>query len=217
MVVGQSVVDSVEQRLSGEDDLSHLIHSSLHTGAVVLGKGLESGVAGNLVGGVEPAGVGLDLREVAEAAPLPVGGNVSAENTVPGLLEGGELVTEEAMELRASALEHGQVLDGRLNVDAPALVDINLDIAGLTTLLDERVRVRLAINVHAHPAVGNNVDVSGVDVTVLLDEVRAEDGAEQLRGSNGLLLGGDVDSVLDGVGSDDNTVVGLSVAVNRFC
>jgi hypothetical protein len=73
--------------------------------------------------------------------------------------------------------------------------------------------VRLAINVHAHPAVGNNVDVSGVDVTVLLDEVVAEDGAEQLRGSNGLLLSGNVDGVLDGVGSDDDTVVGLGIAV----
>lgn len=38
--------------------------------------------------------------------------------------------------------------------------------------------MRLAVDIHAHPPVGDDVDVRGVDVAVLLNEVGAEDGAE---------------------------------------
>lgn len=74
----------------------------------------------------------------------------------------------------------------------------------------------LAVDVHAHPAVGDNLDVCGVDVAVLLDEMRTQDGAEDLRGGHGLLLGSDVDGVLNGVGSNDNAVVGLGVSIGDF-
>ena len=71
----------------------------------------------------------------------------------------------------------------------------------------------LAVNVHPRPAVADDVDVSGMDVLVLLNEVCAEDGAEQLGGVNGVLFGGNVNGVLDGVGCDNDTVVGLGVTV----
>lgn len=73
--------------------------------------------------------------------------------------------------------------------------------------------VGLAVNVHARPAVGDDVSVRGVDVLVFLDEVGSQDGAEELWGSDGVQLGQDVDGVLDRVGSDNDAVVGLGVAV----
>jgi hypothetical protein len=176
--VRQGVRDSGDIRHSSKDNLAHLVHSGLNTGAVVLGESFEGGVAGTLPGGVELAGVGLDIREAAEAAPLPASINAGAQDTVPGLLESGVLVTEEAVELGAGALENGKAVDGGVDINALALHHVNLDIAGLAAFLDEGVGVRLAINVHAHPAVGDNVDVGSVDVTVLLDEVGSEDGAE---------------------------------------
>jgi hypothetical protein len=45
--------------------------------------------------------------------------------------------------------------------------------------------------------VGDDVGVRGVDVLVFLDEVGAQDGAEELGGSDRVLLGEDVDCVLD--------------------
>jgi len=216
VVVGQRVIDSLKQRLSGEDDLSHLIHGSLNTGAVVLGESLEGGVTGNSPGVIELVSIGLDLGEAAEAAPLPVSGNVGAKDTVPGLLESSELITKETVELRTGALEHSQILDGGLDVDTFALVDINLGVAGFAALLDKGVGVRLAINVHAHPTVGNNVNVGSVNMAVLLDEVCTENGTEQLGGSHWLLLSGDINGVLDGVGSNNNAVVGLGVAIDKL-
>ena len=159
--------------------------------------------------------MGLDLRQATEAAPLPVRCDVGAQNAVPGLLESGVLVPDEAPELRVGALEDGEAVDGRVDVNAAALDDINLDIAGLGAVLDERVRVGLAVDVHAHPAVGDDVDVRGVDVAIPLNEVGAEDGTEQLRRCHGLLSGRDEDGVLDGVGGHDNAVIGLGVAVGR--
>jgi len=52
----------------------------------------------------------------------------------------------------------------------------------------------------------------GGDVRVRVDEVLGEVGGVELRGVDGVLLGFDVDGVLDGVGGDDDAVVGLGVA-----
>lgn len=157
----------------------------------------------------------LDLGKTAEPAPLPVGGNISAQNTVPGLFESGVLVTDKAPELRVGALEHGQAINRGVNVNTLTLDDVDLHIPSLGTVLDERVRVGLAIDVHAHPTVGDDVDVGSVDMGVLLNEVSAKDRAEQLGRVDRLLLGGNVDSILDRISSDDNAVVGLGVAVRR--
>lgn len=213
MNVGQRILDSLEQRHSSQDLLTHLVHGSLHTGRVILSKGLEGDVPGSLPGIVELVSIGLDVVQAAEAAPVPSSSDLGAQNTVPGLLEGGELVADEAPELGAGALEDGQAVNGGADVDALALDHVDLDVAGLGAVLDEGVGVGLAVDVHAHPAVGDDVDVGGVDVRVFLDEVGAEDGAEQLGRSHGLLLGSDVDGVLDGIGGDDDAVVGPGVAI----
>lgn len=139
----------------------------------------------------------LHLGEAAEAAPLPVGHDIGAENAIPGLLEGGVLVAEEAPELGAGALQHGQAVDGGVDINALAFCNVDLGVAGLAAGLGEGVRVWLAVDAHALPAVGHDVNVRRVDVAILLDEVCAQNRAEQLGRSHGVLLGCDVDGVLD--------------------
>lgn len=142
-------------------------------GTVILSEGLEGNSASRLPSGIELLRVRLNISEASEAAPLPVRRNISAEETVPGLLKGSILVADETPELGTGALQHGQTLDRRVDVDTLALDNVNLHIASLGTGLDKRVWVRLAVNVQAHPAVGHDIDVRRMDVTVLLDEVCA--------------------------------------------
>jgi hypothetical protein len=69
-----------------------------------------------------------------------------------------------------------------------------------------------AIDVQTGPAVHLDRDVGNGDVGVLFEEVRAEDAGVQLGRVDRVLLGGNVDGVLDGVGGDDDAVVGNSVS-----
>jgi hypothetical protein len=59
------------------------------------------------------------------------------------------------------------------------------------------VRVRLAVKLEAGPTVSDDVGVRNVDVRVLVNEVGADDGAEQLGRNDGVLLGEDEDGVFD--------------------
>lgn len=63
---------------------------------------------------------------------------------------------------------------------------------------------------------GDDVDMSGVDVAVFLDEVRPNNGSEDFGGCDGVLFGEDEDCVLDGVCGDDDAVVGLGVSIDRL-
>ena len=174
VVVGQRILNSVYQGRSSEDQIRHLIHGRLDRGAVVLGEGLECDVARGIIGSIELLKVGLHLGEATEATPLPVGHDVGAENAIPGLLECGVLIAEEAPELGAGALQHGQPVDGGVDVDTLAFYDIDLGVAGLAAGLGEGVCVGLAVDFHALPAVGHDVNVRRVDVAILLDEVCAQ-------------------------------------------
>lgn len=211
VLVRQRVLDSLDQLLARQDLLCHLVHSGLHAGTVIFSKSLQSDLASSGPGSIELRHVRADLLESTEILPLPSGIDVGAQDTVPGLLKCGVLVTQEAPELRVGALQHGQAGQRRLDIDALALDHVHLHIPLLLAVADEGVRVWLAVNVHPGPAVADNVDVSGMDVVVLLNEVCAQDGAEQLGRSNGVLLGGDVNGVLNGVGCDNDAVVGLGV------
>jgi hypothetical protein len=173
--IRQRILNSIQQRYSSKNLLSHLVHRSLDRGTVILSKGLEGNSAGCLPSSIELLKVRLDLGEASEAAPLPIRRNIGAEETVPGLLEGSVLVADETPELGTGALQHGQALDRRVDVDTLALNNVDLHVASLGTGLDKRVRVRLAVNVQAHPTVGHDIDMSRVDVAVLLDEVCAQD------------------------------------------
>lgn len=115
------------------------------------------------------------------------------------------------MECRAGALEHGEALDAAVDDDAALAGDAGLDVARLLAVAQEAVRMGFSADLHARPAVRDDLYVCGVDVAVGVDEVGAEDGGEELRGVDGVLLGGDEDGVLDGVGGDDDAVVALCV------
>ena len=137
VVIGQRILNSLDERCSGKNQIRHLVHSRLDRGAVILCEGLESNCPRSIVGSIELLEVSLHLGEACEAAPLPVGCDIGAEDTIPGLLEGGVLVAEEAPELGAGALQHGQTLDGGVDIDALALDDVDLDVASLCAGLDE--------------------------------------------------------------------------------
>lgn len=172
--IRQRIPNSIQQRYSSKNLLPHLVHRSLDGGTVILSKGLEGNSAGRLPSSIELLRVHLNIREASEEAPLPVRRNIGAEETIPGLLEGSVFVADETPELGTGALQHGQTLDRRVDLDTLALDNVDLHIASLGTGLDKRVRVRLAVNVQAHPAVGHDIDVRRVDMTVLLDEVCAQ-------------------------------------------
>jgi hypothetical protein len=61
----------------------------------------------------------------------------------------------------------------------------------------------------------DDLDVGGMDVRVLVDEMIAEDCGELLGWVNGVLLCENVGGLLLGVGRDDDGVVGFGVA--RSC
>ena len=67
--------------------------------------------------------------------------------------------------------------------------------------------MELAVDFHASPTVGDDLDVGGMDVWVFRDKVVCEDGAEEFWWVDWVLLCGDVDCVLDCVCGDDDTVV----------
>ena len=217
--VWQGILDRLHQGYSGQDLLAHLVHGRLDTCRVIFGKRLQRGVSGGLPGTIKLVQIGLDMLHIIEAAPLPLGIHLGAEDPVPSLLERGEFIADKAPELGTGALQDGQPIDGGCDIDALALGHVHLDVAGFRAVLEERVRVSLAVNGHAHPSVRDDIDMGDVDVGVLFDEVGAEDGPKEFGGRDGLLLGGDVDGVLDGVGGYHDAVIRLGVAVpiERIC
>lgn len=111
VLVGQRILDSLNEGLNRQNLLGHLVHSSLHTSTVVLGKSLEGDLPGRRPGGIELGNICADFAKVAKALPLPRGIDICAQDTIPGLLEGGVLVAQEAVKLRAGALENGKASD----------------------------------------------------------------------------------------------------------
>lgn len=211
VLVGQRVADQLRVGHGGQDLLAHLVHGVLHAGTLVLGEPRQRDAAGLLPRRVE-LGDGLsDGLDVRKGLPLPGGIDIRRQDAVPGLAQRRVLVPHEAVEGRAGALEHGQAHDAAADDDAVLAADAGLDVARLLAVAQEAVRVRLAADLHARPAVRDDLDVGGVDVLVGVDEVRAQDGGKQLRRVDGVQLGGDEDGVLDGVGGDDDAVVALCV------
>ena len=183
VLVRQRILNRLNKSLASQNLLRHLVHGVLHAGAVILSEGLEGDLTGRLPGSVKVLHISAHLVESREALPAPSGIDIRAEDAVPGLLESGVLVADEAPELRVGALQHGQVVQRGADVDALALDHVNLDIALLLPVAHERVRVRLAVDRHARPAVRDDLGVRGVNVRILRDEVCAQDRAEQLGGS----------------------------------
>lgn len=210
VLVGQHIVDLRDERNLCKDQFAHLVHGSLHARAVVFGEGLHREVPRAL-----PCAIEVDLAhlgEVGKRLPLPARLDLSAEDAVPGLGQAREFVAVETVEGRSGALEHEQLLNLGSDLHALILARDGLDNADLLAVAEERVRVWLAVDGHARPAVLDDLDVCGVDVRVGLDEVVAEERGKLLGRVDGVLLGLDVDGLLLGVCGNDGTVVGLGVA-----
>jgi len=109
-----------------------------------------------------------------------------------------------------------QTRDRRGDLNALALGNVNLNVAGFSAIAQEGVRMRLAVDGHAGPAVGDDVDMGSVDVAVFLDEVRPDDRPEDFGGCDGVLFGEDEDCVFDGVCGDDDAVIGFGVSIDRL-
>lgn len=195
-----------------QDLLTHDVHGVLHTRALVLGKGLHRDTPRLLPRLVKLGRSLLDLLQARKRLPCPAAVHVSAEDAVPDLGQGGELVAHEAVEGGAGALEHGQTDDAGLDGNASLAVNDGLDIAGLLAVTEEGVRVGLAVDDHTGPPVDDELDVGGVDVRVGIQEVLAQRCGEEFWRVDRVLLGLDVDGVLHGVRGDHHTVVGFCVS-----
>lgn len=215
MLVGQRVANNLHLGRLLQDLLAHLVHGVLDRGGLVLGERLEGDVAGRLESLVEPLNALLHVGDGGKGLPVPGGINVGRQDTVPSLAEGGVLVPDEAVEGRAGGLKDGETLDGGLELNASLAGDASFHVAGLVAVAVEAVGVGLAVDVDASPSVNDHLDVGGVDVGVLVEEVLAEVGGVKLRGVDGVLLGLDVNGVLDRIGSHNNAVVGLGVTEKR--
>lgn len=212
VLVGQAVNDRLDLGCLCQNLLAHLVHGVLHAGRVLLCKRLHGDCPGIRVCFVENGLLLLHLLEAAKLVPLPCRLDLCAENAVPRLRQTGELVAVEAVECRARRLEHKQLLDSTLDADALALAEDGLDGADLGAVAEERVRVWLALDLHARPAVHNDLDVAGVDVRVSRDKVVSEDGGKDLGHRDVVLLGHDVDRLLLRVGCYYRAVVCLGVS-----
>jgi hypothetical protein len=69
-----------------------------------------------------------------------------------------------------------------------------------------------AIDGQPGPPVNGNIHVGGVDVSVLLNEVGADNGSENFWCKNWVLLGEDKNGVLYRVCGDNVTVIGFGIA-----
>lgn len=209
MLVGQGVIHLFHKGNRGEDQVTHLVHGSLHTGTVVLGERLEGDVPCLFPGRVEIDL--LDLCHVLERLPFPSRLDFGAQDAIPRLRKTGELVTVESVECTASALQDQQLLNLGADSYAFVLTSHSFDDADFGAVAIEGVRVRLAINVHARPAVLDDLDVRGMDVRVLVHKVVCEDGGELLGWVDGVLFGEDVGGLLLGVGGYDDRIISFGI------
>lgn len=217
MLVRQRILHRLNQRLVRQDLIRHLIHDILHTGAIILRKDPQRDIPRRLPRIIEHVDLTTHLVQIPEPLPLPVRRDIGTQHAVPGFRKRGVLVAQEAPELRIRALQDRQAADARVDGDAPvfftAVGHVCLHGAGLFAVLDERVRVGFASDIHARPAMCDNVGLSGVDVVVGLDEMRSQDRGEELGGRDRVLFGKDVDGVFDGVRGHDGAIVCLCIPV----
>lgn len=101
------------------------------------------------------------------------------------------------------------------DLNALALGNVNLDIAGFSAVAQEGVRMWLAVDGHAGPSVGDDLDMGGMDMAVFFDEVRSYNRPKDFGGCDGVLFGEDEDCVFDGVCGDNDAIVGFGVAADN--
>lgn len=235
MLIRQRILHRVNQSLTPQDLIAHFIHGILHTGTVILGKDAHRDLPSHLPRLIKLTNMAPNIIHIPEPPPLPIRRNISTQHAVPSLWERGVLIPHEAPELRVCALQHRQAADSRADADtrsccfsfpgaagfvALAVRHVRLHDALFFPVFDKGVRVWAALDFHACPAVRHDVYVRRVDVLVPLDEVRAQNRCEELRGCNRMLPGEDIDGVFDRVGGYHHAVIGFCVSAYvgfQFC
>lgn len=214
VLVGQRVVDVLDLWHSSEDLLAHLVHGVLDTGALFGCKRLHCDFARALPCSVELVGRGgsLDGGDVRERAPGPAALDFCAEDAVLRLGQDGELVfCVVAVEGAAGAFEHEQALDAGADLDALAARGDDVGGARVGAVAEEGVWVGIAGDLHASPAVLDDIDTRDGQVGVAVDKVLGEVGSVELNGQDWRRLCEDVRGLLLGVGGHNDGVVGLGV------
>lgn len=197
MLVRQRVLDSLNVWHCLQNVLAHLIHGILHGWAVLLRKQLHRNFTCSRPRLVELWNGSPHRSQTLEVVPLPRAIDLGGQNPVPDFRESGVLITDEAVELRASALQDQQSSDAAANFDALSFPGSNFNVPRLVSITEERVGVGLPIQSHTGPAMDYDLHVSSMDMLIRVDEVRGEDAGVELRGSHRVLFCLDVDGVLD--------------------
>jgi hypothetical protein len=150
----------------------------------------------------------VDGREVHITQDVGIVGNKSpfrfnrgGEDTVPGIGQGGVLITVETMESRASGLEHKEVLEAGLDGDlvTSTFLDHRASL-DFRTITDKGVGMGFAVHVQTRPLVLDDVNVGVGDVGVLLQDVFSDFLSKEFNVVDVLgTLGDHVDSVLAGI------------------
>src|SRR6202012_5228709 len=111
--------------------------------------------------------IGLDFIQRAKRLPPVPAFHFGTQNAIPGLRQRRVLIAMEPIKGAARALQHQQLLDAALDLDAAsAVLRMYVDDADVLAIAVEAVWVWLAVDVHAAPAVLHNADMRAVDVRI---------------------------------------------------
>lgn len=212
VLVGERVAGRLDLWNSLEYQLAHFVHGILHRRTLILRECLHGNVSSILPRLVELGNASLNCRRVGELLPRPAAVDIRRQDTIPCLRERSELVADIAMEGGPCALQHRQPNNGTLDTDAIPPGD-NFDISRLLSIAVEAMGMGLPVYGHARPAMDGDLDTRRVYVRVGIEEMLAKDASIQLWRVYRVLLGLDVDGVLDRVRGNDNAVVGACVSV----
>jgi len=188
----------------------HEVESSLNGSRVILGEGITSDLLDTGMDGLV-VNIAESGRRLGDESPLTV--NSSGEDTIPNRDQSGVFISVETVESRTSSLEDEELVKTRGNVDfVTSTIMVNTGGLDILTITDERVVVGLTINNEASPLVLDDINESTRDMSVLLQDMFSDFLTEDFNVINVLAtLGDDVDSVLAGIGGDNNRVIGLGV------
>lgn len=214
MFIRQGEVDCLNQWLNLEDFVCHFIHGILYAGAILLGEEFEDGIPCRLPSSVENRCLFFhQLVHRRKGLPCPCPVNVGTQDPIPRIFQSRVLVVDEPVKLASGALQHRQSLYAGRHLDPARPLDNHVNHSFLLAVAHEAMGVRLSVDIHACPTMQHNIDMCCMDVGILVDEMGANGGREELRRIDGVLLGENKDAILDGVCGYNYAIVGADIAV----
>ena len=110
------------------------------------------------------------------------------------------------------AFQDKELLDAGPYRNAFSLTGDGLDDADLFPVAEERMRVGFVVHIQAGPSVGDNTDMSYVNMLVRVDKVIADYCGKQFRWCDRVLFGKDVASLLLSIGRYNRSIVRFGVS-----